>query len=93
MPNYKKIDVLKSFKTYTFRMLSIGPILSIVLLFSSYKHYTSFVVPDCHSMSNPAKDSLPLVFLNSKKQLSYTKYANEGESNKDNVVPDFSHRI
>ena len=43
------------------------------------------------SGNNPPEESPALVYVNSANKLVYTKFANQGESNKDNVVPDFSN--
>ena len=39
---------------------------------------------------NPPENTTSLVYLNSSNKLAYHKFANEGETNKDNVIPDFS---
>ncbi|WP_144008882.1 hypothetical protein [Pedobacter africanus] len=39
---------------------------------------------------NPPENTTSLVYINSANKLAYNKFANEGESNKDNVIPDFS---
>jgi hypothetical protein len=40
---------------------------------------------------NPPENTTSLVYVNTFNKLSYNKFANEGETNKDNVVPDFSN--
>jgi hypothetical protein len=38
----------------------------------------------------PPENTTSLVYLSSSGKLGYNKFANEGETNKDNVIPDFS---
>lgn len=40
---------------------------------------------------HPPGNAISLVYLTSDNKLAYNKFANEGETNKDNVVPDFSN--
>nr|WP_162988704.1 hypothetical protein [Pedobacter schmidteae] len=42
-------------------------------------------------VTNPPENTTSLVYLHSSGKLYYNKFANEGETNKDNVVPDFSN--
>jgi hypothetical protein len=74
-----------------FRFIISSAMLSIVLSFAFYQQSPARTVTGSPSEIDPPKDSLPLVYFNPKKQLVYTKYANEGESNRDNLVPDFSN--
>lgn len=39
----------------------------------------------------PPGNTTALVYLNSANKLAYNKFANQGETNKDNVIPDFSN--
>jgi hypothetical protein len=39
---------------------------------------------------NPPENTTSLVYLSSSGKLGYNKFANEGETNKGNVIPDFS---
>ncbi|MFA4867033.1 MAG: hypothetical protein WC623_02495 [Pedobacter sp.] len=39
----------------------------------------------------PPENATALLYLNSANKLAYNKFANEGETNKDNVIPDFSN--
>jgi len=39
---------------------------------------------------DPPENSNSLVYLSTSGKLGYNKFANEGETNKDNVIPDFS---
>ncbi|TKC60084.1 hypothetical protein FBD94_14295 [Pedobacter hiemivivus] len=42
-------------------------------------------------VTNPPENTASLVYLGTSGKLSYNKFANEGEINKDNVIPDFSN--
>lgn len=39
----------------------------------------------------PPENSTSLVYLSTSGKLAYNKFSNEGETNKDNVIPDFSN--
>jgi len=38
----------------------------------------------------PTVNTTSLVYLAASGKLAYNKFANEGETNKDNIIPDFS---
>jgi hypothetical protein len=67
-------------------------IISIIFLISCKKNtaITGGGGPDIPPKVDPPKDPIALVYFNENNELTYAKYANEGESNLDNTVPDFS---